>query len=160
MCCHFSVPLFDSKKNSFVQKVSKSCRKFRLFKFRRVPISVYTEIPLLLGSSLDAFEKVVTARHSLISFWQNEFSAHPNLLICGRNVIHWGSRLGHMMIACWRNEFNWQLVFLLGVHVFCEFLGPLVSKSDGGSEFLTRNWFWEWFLIHLIKANISRRQVL
>ena len=64
----FSVPLLDSKKNSFVQKVSKSFKKFRLLKFRRVPISVYTEIPLLLGSSLDVSEKVVTARHGLISF--------------------------------------------------------------------------------------------
>ena len=95
----FSVPLFDSKKNSFVQKVSKSFKKFRLFKFRRVPISVYTEIPLLLGSSLDVSEKVVTARHGLISFWQNEFSAHPNLLIF-RNVIQWGSQWVHVMTAC------------------------------------------------------------
>ena len=47
---------------------SKSFKKFWLFKFRRVPISVYTEIPLLLGSSLDVSEKVVTARHGLISF--------------------------------------------------------------------------------------------
>ena len=78
MCCHFFGPPFWLEKNSFVQKVSKSFKKFRLFKFRRVPISVYTEIPLLLGSSLDVSEKVVTARHGLISFWQNEFSDHPN----------------------------------------------------------------------------------
>ena len=78
MCCHFFGPHFWLEKNSFVQKVSKSFKKFRLFKFRRVPISVYTEIPLLLGSSLDVSEKVVTARHGLISFWQNEFSPHPN----------------------------------------------------------------------------------
>ena len=80
MCCNFSGPPFWLEKNSFVQKVSKSFRKVRLFKFRRVPISVYTEIPLLLGSSLDVSEKVVTARHGLISFWQNEFSPHPNLV--------------------------------------------------------------------------------
>ena len=44
--------------------------------------------------------------------------------------------------------------------LFCEFLRPLVSKFDGGSEFLTRNWIWEWFPIHLIDADISQRQVL
>ena len=98
MCCHFFGPHFWLEKNSFVQKVSKSFKKFRLFKFRRVPISVYTEIPLLLGSSLDACEKVVTARHSLISFWQNEFSLHPNWApqpFAVRNVPHCGSRLWH-----------------------------------------------------------------
>ena len=98
MCCHFFGPHFWLEKNSFVQKVSKSFKKFRLFKFRRVPISVYTEIPLLLGSSLDVSEKVVTARHGLISFWQNEFSPHPNWAprpFAMRNVTHCGSWLWH-----------------------------------------------------------------
>ena len=78
MCFHFFGPHYWLRKNSFVQKVSKSFKKFRFFKFRRVPISVYTEIPLLLGSSLDVSAKLVTTRHSLISFWQNEFPLHPN----------------------------------------------------------------------------------
>ena len=38
MCCHFFGPHFWLEKNSFVQKVSKSFKKFRLFKFRRVPV--------------------------------------------------------------------------------------------------------------------------
>ena len=160
MCCHFFGPHYWLEKNSFVQKVSKSFKKFRLFKFRRVPISVYTEIPLLLGCVGIESQRFWIPRHGLISFWQNEFSAHPNLLICGRNVIHWGSRLAHMMTVCWRNEFNWQLVSPLGVHLFCQFLGPLVSEFDGGSEFLIRNCVWASIFIHLIRAYISRYQLL
>ena len=44
--------------------------------------------------------------------------------------------------------------------LFCEFRRPLVPKFRGGSEFLTGNWIWEWFLIHLIFTHISRDQVL
>ena len=48
----------------------------------------------------------------------------------------------------------------LKLHLFCEFLRPLVSEFDGGSEFLTRNWFWECPFIHLIITHISRDQVM
>ena len=78
MCCHFFGPHFWLEKNSFVQKVSKSFKKFRLFKFRRVPISVYTDIPLLLGCFGIESQRFWISRHGLISFWQNEFSPHPN----------------------------------------------------------------------------------
>ena len=78
MCCHFFGPHYWLEKNSFVQKVSKSFKKFRLFKFRRVPISVYTEIPLLLGCVGIESQRFWIPRHGLISFWQNEFSPHPN----------------------------------------------------------------------------------
>ena len=160
MCCHFLGPPFWLGKNSFVQKVSKSFKKFRLFKFRRVPISVYTEIPLLLGSSLDVSEKVVTARHSLISFWQNEFQP---TLICwfavgtsytGDPDWHiWWLRVGETSSVD-------NLCFALGVHLFCEFLRPLVSEFDGGSEFLIRNCVWASIFIHLIVPHISRYQLL
>ena len=161
---HNVLPFFRSqfltRKNSFVQKVSKSFKKFRLFKFRRVPISVYTEIPLLLGSSLDVSEKVVTARHSLISFWQNEFQP---TLICwfavgtsytGDPDWHiWWLRVGETSSVD-------NLCFALGVHLFCEFLRPLVSEFDGGSEFLIRNCVWASIFIHLIVPHISRYQLL
>ena len=77
MCCHFFGPHYWLEKNSFVQKVSKSFKKFRLFKFRRVPISVYTEIPLLLGCVGIESQRFWISRHGLISFWQNEFQPTP-----------------------------------------------------------------------------------
>ena len=69
---HYVLPFFRSAflthKKFICRKKIKKIKPGRIFKFRRVPISVYTEIPLLLGSSLDVSEKVVTACHSLISF--------------------------------------------------------------------------------------------
>ena len=46
----------------------------------------------------------------------------------------------------------------LKLHLFCEFMEPLVSEFRGGSEFLTRNCIWEWFSIQQLSAYISRRQ--
>ena len=160
MCCHFFGPHFWLEKNSFVQKVSKSFKKFRLFKFRRVPISVYTEIPLLLGCVGIESQRFWIPRHGLISFWQNEFSPHPN----------WASQPHLLCGTCHTADDDCDIVeggphYLISFvplkhRLFCEFLRPLVSKFHGGSEFLTRNWIWEWFAIHLYDTNISQRQVL
>ena len=57
MCCHFFGPLFLLEKNSFVQKVSKS---FGFLNFVESLFAVYTEIPLLLESSLNVSEFPVT----------------------------------------------------------------------------------------------------
>ena len=69
MCCHFLGPDFCLEKSSFVQK--KSSRD-DFFQNRRDSTEVYTEISLLLESSLDGFAKVVTAWFLFEILWQSE----------------------------------------------------------------------------------------
>ena len=78
MCCHFFGPDFWLEKSSFVQKISKKIKPGRFFQNRRGSTKVYTEIPLLLESSLDGFAKVVAAWFLFEILWQSEIPPHPN----------------------------------------------------------------------------------
>ena len=69
MCGHFLGPNFWLEKSSFF---TKKIKPWRLFKNRRDSTQVYTEIPLLLESSLDGFAKVVTTWFLFEILWQSE----------------------------------------------------------------------------------------
>ena len=74
MCCHFSVPIFDSKKIHLIKKFQKVSKSFGFLNF------VESRFQFILKSLYfwDRVSTILKSRHSLISFWQNEFSPHPN----------------------------------------------------------------------------------
>ena len=76
-CCHFFGPHFRLEKSSFF---TKKIKPRRFFQNRRDSTKVYTEIPLLLESSLDGFEKAVTAWFffEFSNFTISQFGASTN----------------------------------------------------------------------------------
>ena len=152
----FSGPPFWLEKNSFVQKVSKS---FGFLNF------VESRFQFIL-KSLYFWDRVSTflkkwSRPVTVWFPFDKMNFHPapighlDLKPCGTS-----DSADHDCDIVQR-KLHLLISFVPLTHLlFCEFRRPPVPKFRGGSEFLTGNWIWEWFLIHLIYTNISRRQVL
>ena len=112
-CSRIGIP--DFPKNADFQKI---IRPGRLFKFRRDATKVYTEIPLLLESSLDDFEKVSE-------------SAPWRIMIMA---------VYRHVSACYGQTHCVEITFFpLELHLFCEFMEPPVPEFRCGSEFLSRN---------------------
>ena len=103
MCCHFSVPPFDSKKKSFDQKVSNSFKKFRLFKFRRVPVCRLYWNPFtfgLLWNRVSTFLNFASRFDFLLTKWI--FTA-PQF---GTSAINYAERatVRTMIVTLWRGD--------------------------------------------------------
>ena len=112
--------MFANRDSRFSEecRFSKNNQAGTTFKFRRDSTIVYTEIPLLLESSLDDFEKVSESApwRIMIMTVYRHVSAYYGQTHCVEITF-----------------------FPLELHLFCEFMEPPVPEFRCGSEFLTRN---------------------
>ena len=176
MCCHFVGLHFWLEKNSFVQKKS-SCDDFlqnrrdsiqRISK-RNQAVTAFSK-PSRLDESLHwnpftfgiESRRFWKSRHGLISFWNSLTEWNPGFFWSSADAYIFGtSHSADHDCDTVQGKLHLLISFVpLKLHLFCEFLRPLVSEFDGGSEFLTGNWIWECIFINLINTRISHAQVL
>ena len=159
MCCHFRSPFLTRKKFHLFKKFQKVSKSFGFLNF------VESRFQFIL-KSLYFWDRVSTflkksSRPVTVWFRFDKMNFHPTPIGHLDNLLCGTCHTADDDCDIVEGRLHFLISFVALKHrLFCELFRPLVSKFDGGSEFLTRNWIWEWFVIHLYGANISHRQIL